>query len=869
MATNNFLSLFEGGTKNRELKETRAAWERAEATWRTSPLASLEVEDFAEDVVRDALNECERMPASPIVSALCDAVETLIRAEAIAEIEPLWPIIESNLETAVEFREVIERRALWAANYAHLKKAWGAALTPSIHTFVAALPSVCFENWEEGGESFGVPLIDLIDHPAKVVHGFIAFAFEDNPSRLKLFNELRAYLRRKILNASGVSPEKEAKGAFEIVPPEEQEGLSAREVADLYLGGTPFAKLLELSVPFAIPAEARFEHCHIVGGTGHGKTQLLQKLIHADLVAAQHQRRSVVVIDSQGDLIQKLSRLELFSPHVSGGLGEKLILIDPADVEHPAALNLFDAHLDRLREYDPADRERVLNGVVELYETFFDALLGAELTQRQDVVFRYIARLMLTIPGATIHTLMDLMDNGKKYKPYMEKLEGSGRRFFETEFFSPSFTATKSQIQKRLWGVLSTPAFERMFSQKDNKLDLFSAMNEGKIILVNTAKDLLKEEGSRIFGRFFTAMLAQAALERSTIPEHKRTPTFVYVDEAHEYVDDRVETILNQARKYKVGLTLAHQHLDQLSTRLRSTLLSNTSVKCVGGVSAKDARALAEELHTTPEFIGGMKRSGKTSEFALWVKHVTPRAIRLTVPLGFLERQHTLDEEDYELLLEENRAKYCGDAEITELPTPDIDEVPGPPAPYTRPVAPSSRPPLETEARDAGKGGPRHTYLQSLIKGLAEEAGLRASVEAMLPGGGQVDVLVEQGATRIAFEVSVTTPVAHEVQNVAKCLSAGIEKVVLVLARPKREQAAFREAIMGNVPEADRERVFILVPEEIPDFLVGLASPPDPEVRMVKGYKVKGGVTSTSPEDARTRHEAVARIIAGALAGRM
>ncbi len=134
--------------------------------------------------------------------------------------------------------------------------------------------------------------------------------------------------------------------------------------------------------------------------------------------------------------------------------------------------------------------------------------------------------------------IMRLMEDGKPFKPHMEKLEGSARYFFETEFFHPSFAATKKQILKRLWGVLSTPAFERMFAQEANKLDLFEAMNEGKIILISTAKDLLKSDGSALLGRFFIAMLAQAALERSTIPAEDRTPTFVYVDEAQEYFEN-------------------------------------------------------------------------------------------------------------------------------------------------------------------------------------------------------------------------------------------------------------------------------------------------------------------------------------------
>ena len=105
---------------------------------------------------------------------------------------------------------------------------------------------------------------------------------------------------------------------------------------------------------------------------------------------------------------------------------------------------------------------------------------------------------------------------------------------------------TKKQILKRLWGVLSTPAFERMFAQQENKLDLFEATRSGKIILISTAKELLKEEGSALFGRFFIALLKQATLERSVLDPSERTPTFVYVDEAQEYFDDSIETLRNR-----------------------------------------------------------------------------------------------------------------------------------------------------------------------------------------------------------------------------------------------------------------------------------------------------------------------------------
>ncbi len=628
----------------------------------------------------------------------------------------------------------------------------------------------------------------------------------------------------------------------------------------------------------------------------------MQRMIHADLLAAARDKRSVVVIDSQGDLISKLVRLELFDREAECSLADRLVVIDPYDVEHPAALNLFDFRLDRLNDYGPADRERVLNGVVEVYETFFGALLGAELTQKQGVIFKYLARLMLEIPGATIHTLMQLMEDGRPFRPHMEKLEGSARWFFEKEFFDSSFSATKKQILKRLWGVLSTPAFERMFAQPSNKLDLFSALNDGKIVLINTAKDLLKREGSELFGRFFIALLAQAALERSVLDPDERTPTFVYVDEAQEYFDDSIETILNQARKYRVGLTLAHQTLDQLTPRLRSALLSNTSIKCVGGVSARDARALADELHTTPAFIESMRRRGGKTEFAVWLKQRTPQAIRLSVPLGYLERQPMLTEEAYDDLIEANRARYCGTlaearlpafpvvaptaaeepapAETTLLPleaesipppvraasVPAEPETPGPePEPLETPP-PGLRPRSPPQPREMGKGGPKHRYLQNLVKEIGEQHGFRGVIEAPLPMGvGQIDVLLQQGETALAIEVSVSTPAEWERENIRKCLAAGFERVALVLAKTTASQARYRAAVLDGLSEVERSRLTFLLPEETPDFIAAHAPQAQPRESVVKGYRVRVSHASVSPEEAKARRDTLARVIAGSL----
>ncbi|GAA4815328.1 hypothetical protein GCM10023232_08780 [Sphingosinicella ginsenosidimutans] len=857
----------------------RRAWDQTEGAWRASPFHDERYAfEVAKAVMREVGERCERQPA------WCIMVEIAMTAAAFLDLEDVepfaldWPAIEGDASVAVAARQMMARRRRWAFEYDQMLGIVRRQLVDAFLMLIRAMPESCFDTDDEG--AFTVPLVSLLDRPAEVVERLMVFLYDNGALQHELFHYARERLATNLLVASGLPPSANPREhADRLVMPTRKKSATPTELADLYLAGTPFADLLALPVPFHIPASARFEHCHIVGGTGHGKTQLMQRMIHADLVAARNDGRSVVVIDSQGDLINKLVRLDLFAPDERGSLADRLVLIDPSDVEYPASLNLFDAPLSRTAAYGPADRERVLNGVVELYESFFGALLGAELTQKQGVIFRYLARLMLAIPGATIGTLMQLMEDGRAYRSQMESLPGSARRFFETEFFHPSFAATKKQILKRLWGVLSTPAFERMFAQRHNKLDLFTATNDGKIILINTAKDLLKTEGSALFGRFFVSMLAQAALERSTIPESRRTPTFVYVDEAQEYFDDTVETILSQGRKYGVGITLAHQSLDQLSPRLKAAFLSNTSLKCAGGVSAKDARALSSELHTTPEFIEGMRRRSDRTEFAVWLKNRTPEALNLTVPLGFLERQPTLSEEAYDELIERNRERYCGRMEdmVEELPpaaamlaiesrepSPAAPEIPADreaerPPPLARP-SPASSP-----SRKLGKGGPKHRYLQSLVKELGEQQGFRATIEAPLPGGGQIDVLLEQGETAVPVEISVTTPAEYECGNIRKCLAAGFPRVAFVLAKSKATHGRFQSALLAGLTPEEQARVAILAPEDIPDYIAALSPAPAPSESVVKGWKVRVSRTSVSPEDAKERRDRLAKIVARSL----
>ena len=503
--------------------------------------------------------------------------------------------------------------------------------------------------------SVATTLIHTLGSPGDAFDAVIGVGFAKDLIDQGLFNRLRDQLERNVVSASGGNPADPKSFARTPVLPSKSPIADPQTLATTYFAATPLIDWLEQPVDFVIPAEVRFEHMHIVAGSGHGKTQTLQYLIASDLPAVARGERSVIVLDSQGDLIQNLAHLKEFAP--GGPLHDRLVLIDPSDVEWPVSLNLFDVGIERLQGYEPLERERLTNSILELYDFVLGTLLSAEMTQKQNVIFRYVTRLMLHIPDATIHTLRELMepDSHITFAPHIEKLSGTARRFFETEFKDREFSQTKKQVLRRLWGILENQTFERMFSHPRSKLDLFKEMNAGKVILINTAKDLLKEQGSEIFGRFFIALVAQAAQERATLPTPKRLPTFVYIDEAADYFDRNIGVILAQARKYKVGMVLAHQYLGQLDGKLQDAFAANTAVKLAGGVSAKDARTLAPMLRSAPELI---ERQPKGS-FACSIRGHTNGAVPLSFPLGYLEQKSRMSDSDWQALRDVMRNTYA------------------------------------------------------------------------------------------------------------------------------------------------------------------------------------------------------------------
>ena len=845
---------------------------------------------FIKSVMEEAgaTNDCTL--GMRIGSPVFELIATLFTHEPLA-VPFLSNVSNLSLADGAKYRNRLRQAARMFTNERHFLGKWKEAMVSLLMALYREFPEQAFVDPDENGNfeeysrlSPTAPLYTYVKGIPVLIQKIIATVFAKDLQNDELFDRLRDQLLINLAQASNIPIEERRTTSKNFVLPQDHSITDDGELLRVYLSGTPFFDIFLVEIPLHIPEAVRFEHTHILAGTGHGKTQTLQFLIAGDIEIALREKRSVVVVDSQGDLLQTLMHSEYFA---DPSLRERFIYIDPQDMERPVGLNLFDIDLSAGSIPSPQARETILNNTVELYDFFFGSLLGAELTQKQGLVFRYLAVLMMRIPGANVHTLRELMEDGEKFRPHMKTLQGSAHIFFETRFFDRAFNETKKQILNRLWGVLSNQSLDRMMSAPKNSVNLFKSLQDGSIVFINTAKDFLGEEGSTIFSRMFVAILGQALMRRAIIEKHARTPTYIYIDEAERIVDATLTRMLAQVRKYKGAITFAHQNLDQLEPSIRAGVMANTSIKLAGGVSAKDARALSEDFRCSSDFLLAQKKGRSEANFACFARNVTDQAVALSIPLGYLESLGMLSDVGYEALIESSRQKY-GVVYVEDIQESDVaTDSPsdwlgdGPveieaellvPAQQLKPAPLDqsdeiviTRAPVVArgaERRDIGGGGVKHKYIEHLIKELGEERGFRASVEESIHNGaGRIDVILRRETISLAFEISVTTTRDHELGNIEKCLALPFTHVVM-LASHQKHLKSLSLFIEKGLEDDEKKRVSFLLPEDLPGFLDGYPMAQEPKEKTVKGYTVRSRMTEADPNEATARRRAIAAVVA-------
>lgn len=416
------------------------------------------------------------------------------------------------------------------------------------------------------------------------------------------------------------------------------------KIVDEYLRGTPFQKLFSLTVPYPIDDKMRFEHHWIIANSGHGKTQTLQHLIADDLKRVAKDEISIVVIDSENKLIPNIASLEVFAP--GQPLHDRLVLIDPANAT--PAINLFQMGKGKN------------NQALEFYRFMFGSLLDSPMTDNQRTLFDNCALLLQHVPDATFMTFYHLLD-GEDFSEYYPDLDDIGQRFFRRDFSSKGvdgYEPSRKQIIRRLNAVMRSP-FGPTLAQSENTLDIGAAMAGGKVVLVNTNAPELGKDSSRLFGRFFMALAANAATRRAS-----SKPCFVYIDEADKYCksDPTTEELLARARKNNVGLILAHRWLDEMGTTVRA-LESVASIIFAGGLRADDRAHMVKVMECDPSLLSGSK-----GNFAVYLRGKP--VVSINVPFLTMEKAPHMTPAAYRALLAEQARLYGAKQKSTLPPLP-------------------------------------------------------------------------------------------------------------------------------------------------------------------------------------------------------
>jgi len=449
---------------------------------------------------------------------------------------------------------------------------------------------------------------------------------------------------------------------------EEQEALDAqREQAEL---DNQLLDQDRLGAVVPIPERTRFEHTLIVGGSGAGKTTLLQQIILDDL--AKPNPPAMVVLDPKGLMIKRLQRLAVFNPD-NGRLKDRIIVVDPT-IDPPPALNMFDPGTRRFHMWSPQMRMQVENQLIELFGYIFSAA-GFKLTEKQQIDFGYVVRLMYEIDNANVETLLDILDDPAKnletfaFRAYVERLHPMAQRFFRNEFFT-EFKESKGQIKARLYMVLQHPVFIAALSATHNAINLIEAINEGKIILVNTNSTLLGDRASALLGRYFIATTLNAAFARVAL-KAPWPPAFLIIDEFQEYADEiKTPQMLRLAREYNLGIVMATQilHDKPFTDGLRNQLSTNTSIKYAASVEAQDLTYITRDMHCDSQFITARKVTPTHVNFACFARNVVDHPMSIHVPLGNVEAQPQMTDGQLQKFLDINAQRLSAETHKAEAP---------------------------------------------------------------------------------------------------------------------------------------------------------------------------------------------------------
>lgn len=319
---------------------------------------------------------------------------------------------------------------------------------------------------------------------------------------------------------------------------------------------------------------------YIIGKTGTGKSTLIQNMVISDIKDGN----GVCLIDPHGDLAESI--LDFIPKRRI----KDVIYFNPQDLEYPIPLN-------PLEQIHPDLHHLVVSGLISVFKKLWPDFWGPRLEH----ILRHSILTLLEYPQATLLDIPPLLtdkDFRKDVLKYVTQKQVRDFWFLEFEKYSAWLKSeATAPILNKVGQFLTSRPLRNIVGQKENTFKIRNVMDEGKILIVNLAKGKIGEDNAALFGAMLVTRIQLSAMSRSDIPENKRRPFYLYVDEIHNFLTLTFADILSESRKYGLNLILAHQHISQLDEEIRGAIFGNVGTIISFRVGTEDAKYLSKEFH--------------------------------------------------------------------------------------------------------------------------------------------------------------------------------------------------------------------------------------------------------------------------------
>jgi hypothetical protein len=341
-------------------------------------------------------------------------------------------------------------------------------------------------------------------------------------------------------------------------------------------------------VPFVLFPEDRRHHLYAIGKTGTGKTTLLRNLILQDIEAGN----GVGVIDPHGDLATDILD---FIPRRRV---EDVAYFNPSDLGHPVGFNLFGQALDD-------ERHLVASGIVSAFQGIWPDFWGPRL----EYILHAAVAALLHCDNVSLLGVQRMLSDAR-YRAWVVKQvdDPMVRSFWVNEFeeYDARFLHEAiAPIQNKVGQLLMSPHLRNILGQVRSRIDARFMMDKGRIFIADLSKGKLGADKSNLMGALLVTEFQLAAMSRADVPEAERRDFFLYVDEFQSFASDSLVSILSEARKYRLCLTLSHQYIDQLRPEIRDAVFGNVGSMLSFRVGHNDAKILEQafgETYTASQF---------------------------------------------------------------------------------------------------------------------------------------------------------------------------------------------------------------------------------------------------------------------------